>query len=61
VTDKIKICNLSSKILDKLFTGIKPPEDITVKAKLKESKSLTFAKLYKKIIKIVRKSKLIKS
>ena len=46
--DKIKICKLLLKILDKLLLGIKPPEDIVVKAKFNESNNLIFAKLYKK-------------
>ena len=40
-------------MLDKLLFGINPPEDILVKAKLKESRSLKPTKLYKKITKIV--------
>ena len=46
---KIKVCILFINIFDKLFLGIKPPEDILVKAKLNESKSLKLLKLYKKI------------
>ncbi len=42
-------------ILDKLFFGRNPPEDMAVKAKLKESRSLMFDRLNKKIIKIVDK------
>ena len=42
-------------MLDKFSVGINPPEDIVVKAKLKESKSLTSVMLYKKITKIVEK------
>ena len=53
VIDKTKICRLVSIILDKLFVGMKPPEDIVVKARLKESSSLIPIKLYKKITKIV--------
>ena len=53
--DKIKICKSVSIILDKLSVGIKPPEDIVVKAKLKESRSRISIKLYKKITKIVEK------
>ena len=45
--------NTSKK--DKLFFERKPPEDIVVKAKLKESRSLMFDRLNKKIIKIVDK------
>tara|TARA_Y100000590_G_C15056035_1_gene764497 strand:+ start:328 stop:546 length:219 start_codon:yes stop_codon:yes gene_type:complete len=55
VIDKIKVCNLVSMIFDKFAVGINPPEDIVVKAKLKESKSLTSIKVYKKITKIVEK------
>ena len=51
--EKIKICISSFKILDRLSFGINPPEDIVVKAKLKESRSLKSIELYKKIIKIV--------
>ena len=40
-------------MLDKLSVGIKPPDDIVVKAKLKESSSLISIKLYKKITKTV--------
>ena len=40
-------------ILDKLLVERKPPEDTTVKAKLKESKSLKSVTLYKKIMKTV--------
>ena len=43
------------KIFDNAFAGIKPPEEITVNAILKESKSLTPVALYKKIISIVEK------
>ena len=53
VIDIIKICKSFSKILDKFSLGINPPEDITVKARLKESKSLILIKLYKKLRKIV--------
>ena len=45
--DKAKICNLVSIILDKFSVGINPPEDIVVKARLKESKSLILIKLNK--------------
>ena len=55
VIDKTKTCSLVSMILDKFSVGINPPEDIVVKAKLKESKSLTSIKVYKKITKIVEK------
>tara|TARA_B100001013_G_scaffold222762_1_gene136165 strand:+ start:1209 stop:1427 length:219 start_codon:yes stop_codon:yes gene_type:complete len=55
VIDNTKICKLVSMILDKFSVGINPPEDIIVKAKLKESKSLTSIKLYKKITKTVEK------
>ena len=53
VIEKVIICKLFFKISDKLSLGIKPPEEIEVNAKLKESKSLKPTKLYKKIIKIV--------
>ena len=53
--DKTKICKLSLTILDKLFVGRNPPDDIVVKARLNASKSLTFIIPYKKIIKIVEK------
>ena len=55
VIDKIKVCNLVSMIFDKFTVGINPPEDIVVKAKLKQSKSLTSIKVYKKITKTVEK------
>ena len=42
-------------MLDKLSVGIKPPEDMIVKARLKASKSLILIKLYKKITKTVEK------
>ena len=42
-------------ILDKLSVGIKPPEDIVVKARLKASRSRISIKVYKKITKIVEK------
>ena len=42
-------------ILVKLSTGINPPEEIVVKAKLNASKSLIFIKLYEKIITTVEK------
>tara|TARA_B100000378_G_C17717077_1_gene297366 strand:+ start:320 stop:460 length:141 start_codon:yes stop_codon:yes gene_type:complete len=44
-----------SIILDRLSVEIKPPEDTVVNAKFNASRSLMFAKLYKKIIKIVEK------
>ena len=53
VIDNTKICKLVSIISDKFSAGINPPEDIVVKARLKESSSLTPIKLYKKITKIV--------
>ena len=53
VIQKTKICKLFVKILDKLSSGINPPEEILVKAKLKASKSLRSIKRYKKITKIV--------
>ena len=51
--DKAKICESVFIILDKLLDGINPPEETEVNDRLKESKSLIPAKLYKKIIKIV--------
>ena len=53
VNEKTKVCKSSCKIFDKLASGINPPEDILVNAKLKASKSLKSIKLYKKITKIV--------
>ena len=55
VIDKIKIWRLFSTILVKSWVGINPPEDIVVKAKLNESRSLIPTKLYKKITKSVEK------
>ena len=40
-------------IFDRLSVGIKPPEDIVVKAKLNASKSLMSNNLYKNITKKV--------
>ena len=48
--EKIIICELVNKILDKLSVGRKPPDDITDIAKFKELNVLTFNKF--KIIKI---------
>ena len=53
--DKTKICKLLFTIFDNLSVGIKPPEDIVVKDRLNESKSLISIKPYKKITKIVEK------
>ena len=53
VIEKIKICKLFLKILDKSLSGINPPEDMFVKAKLNESSSLKSTKLYKNITNIV--------
>ena len=47
--DKTKICKLFSIILDKSSVGIKPPEDIVVKARLKASRNRILINLYKKI------------
>ena len=55
VIEIIKIWKFVSKIFDKLSVGINPPEEIIVKAKWKESRSLILTKLNKKIIKIVEK------
>jgi hypothetical protein len=46
---------LVSIILDKFSVGIKPPEDIVVKARLKASRSRISVKLYKKITNKVEK------
>ena len=46
VIDTTKICSLVSIILDKLSDGINPPEDIVVKDRLNESKSLISIKPY---------------
>ena len=48
--EKITICELVNKILDKLSAGRKPPEDITDIAKFRELNVLTFNKF--KMIKI---------
>ena len=53
VNEKTKIWKLFNRILDKLLSGINPPEEIVVKAKLKESSNLKSIKLYKKIINTV--------
>ena len=53
VNEKINICKSFVKILDKLSFVIKPPEEITVRARLTESRSLRSIKLYKNIEKIV--------
>ena len=53
VIDKTKVCKSVSIMLDKFSVGIKPPDDIVVKAKLKASKSRISNKLYKNITKIV--------
>ena len=50
--DKITICEFSLTIDESSFTGKKPPEDINVKARLRESKLLK-EKIFK-IIKIKR-------
>ena len=55
VIDKTKICRLLPIIFDKLSVGIKPPEDIVVKARLKASRRRISIRLYKKITKIVEK------
>ena len=49
----MKVCKSFFKINDKFSLGINPPEDMLVKAKLKESRSLKSTKLYKKITNIV--------
>ena len=53
--DKTKTCKLLFTILDKFVFVVKPPEEIVVKARLNESRSLIFVNLYKKITKIVEK------
>tara|TARA_B100001123_G_scaffold370080_1_gene432238 strand:+ start:293 stop:478 length:186 start_codon:yes stop_codon:yes gene_type:complete len=55
VIDKIKICKSFFNMSDKLLLGINPPEDMVVKAKLKESTSLRSIILYKNITKTVEK------
>ena len=50
--DKIIICEFSLTIFDRSFAGKKPPDDIIVKAKLRESKVL-IEKIFR-IIKIKR-------
>ena len=47
--EKIIICEFNLIILDKSFTGKKPPEDTRVNAKFKESKDLI-----EKIFKIIK-------
>ena len=51
--DKIKICKSFLTILDKFFSGMKPPDDIVVNARWRESNSLILVKVNKKIIKSV--------
>ena len=53
VIEKTNICKLFIRIFDKLSLGTNPPEDILVKARLTESRSLKSVKLYKNITKIV--------
>ena len=53
VVEKTNICKLFIRIFDKLPSGINPPEDMLVKARLTESRSLKSVKLYKNITKIV--------
>ena len=53
VIDITKICRLFSIILVKFVVGKKPPAEIVVNDRLKESKSLISTILYKKITKIV--------
>jgi len=55
VKEKTNIWKSPVKILDKLLLGINPPDEITVKAKFTESRSLRFIMLYKNITKIVVK------
>ena len=58
--DRTKILRSLSIILVKLSVWINPPEDIVVKDKLTESRSLIFTKLNKKIKKRVDKKYIIK-
>ena len=53
VIEKINTCILFNKIFDKLSEGKNPPEDMLVKDKLTESRSLRPTKLYRRIMKIV--------
>ena len=53
--DKISVCESDLMILDKELVGRKPPAEITVNAKLKESNNLRLKTLNRKIIKIVIK------
>ena len=53
VIEKRNVWKLLVNILDKLSLGINPPEDMLVKARLTESRSLKSVKLYKNIAKIV--------
>ena len=55
VIDNIKIWVSVYKIFDKSLDETKPPDDTTVIAKLKQSKSLIPVELYKNKIKIVDK------
>ena len=51
--EKINICKLFFKIIDRFSVGKKPPEDTAVKARLTESRSLKSVKLYRNITKTV--------
>ena len=53
VNDTTNICKLFCSIMTKLLSGINPPEDIVVKARWKESRSLKSTNEYKKITKTV--------
>ena len=55
MNDKTKICKLLVVILAKSSVGRNPPDDMIVKVKLNESKSLIFSRLYIKITKMVEK------
>ena len=45
MNDKTKICKLLVVILDRFSVGRNPPEDMIVKAKLNESRSLILNRL----------------
>ena len=55
VIEVVKIFVLLFSISDNVFVGRNPPDEIVVKAKLNESKSLIPAKVYKNIINKVEK------
>tara|TARA_B100001123_G_C14339472_1_gene642452 strand:- start:74 stop:265 length:192 start_codon:yes stop_codon:yes gene_type:complete len=53
VIDRMKAFELSVIILERFSLGINPPEDMLVKARLNESRSLKSTNVYKKIQTIV--------